>query len=388
MKTQPIRLQPLLLLCLCAGLFPSAAEAIPQFAIVTGNRCVNCHATVQGAGLRDELGRYSTDGTGLITSRWEPLGGSGSLLDGALLVGADARLQMARSHQSPDAGRRVFPMQAAVYSLYRATRAVQVEGSCNFGPKKYDGQQRWTASALIQPTFDFPQLRVGYFQPAIGLRYDDHTVLVRQVADVIGATPLIAPNYAEWGAQLHYYRPRWLELTAGVFNARSLAENTVADSTGRLVPLIDDADRPTWLGRAAVWPRLLDRRLNLVAGGSYLVNGDFALLNLFGGAGIQDRVSVMGGYAASDKDDVRETRNLTLELAYHGIPSVLLTARGEDGSSTLLRTGDDVQMRTRQAVLGAQVFLTPQAVLRPEYRLVDTETFRSGRYALQLHLFY
>jgi len=29
-----------------------------------------------------------------------------------------------------------------------------------------------------------------------------------------------------------------------------------------------------------------------------------------------------------------------------------------------------------------------QLVLRPEYRLMDTETFRSGRYAAQVHVYF
>lgn len=378
----------LMLWLLSAGLLPAAAEAIPQFSLVTGNRCINCHATVQGAGLRDELGRYFTDGTGLVNRQWQPFGEGGALMDGRLLVGADGRIQMARSHQSAEAERRVFPMQAAVYGLYRASGPAQVEGSYNFGPKKFNGQQRWTGSVLLQPSFDYPQLRVGYFQPSIGIRYDDHTMLARQTADVIGASPLIAPNFAEWGAELHYYTPRWLDLSAGLFNARSLAENTVPDSTGQLVSLIDDADHPSLLGRAVLWPRLLERRLNLYAGASYLVNGDVSLLNLFGGAGLRDRVSAMVEYAVSDKEGMRETANLSVDLAYHGLHSVVLTARGETGTSTLLRSGGDIQMRTRQAVLGAQVFLTPQVVLRPEYRVMDTETFRSSRYAAQLHVYY
>ena len=388
MITGKILLLSLFLLFLTATISPHTAQAIPQFSLATGNRCINCHVAVQGAGLRDELGRYSTDGTGLTKAQWQPLGDAGALLDGALLVGADVRVQMARSHQSPDADRRFFPMQAALYSLYRPSGPVQLEGSYNFGPKKFDGQQSWTGSVLLQPSFDFPQLRLGYFQPSIGIRYDDHTTLVRQTADVTGATTLIAPNYAEWGAELHYYKPRWLDLTAGVYNARSLAENTVADSTGQLIPLIENRDRASLLGRAAFWPKLQQGRLNLHAGGSHLVNDDFSLTNLFGGVGIRDRFTLLVDYARSDKADVRETRNLSVDLAYHGLRSIMLTVRGETGITTLPRTGGDVEMRTRQAVLGVQVFLSPQVIFRPEYRLVDTEIFRSGRYAAQLHLFY
>jgi len=39
-------------------------------------------------------------------------------------------------------------------------------------------------------------------------------------------------------------------------------------------------------------------------------------------------------------------------------------------------------------VLGAHVFVLPYVEIRPEYRIVDTDDFRSTRYAFQLHLFY
>ena len=54
----------------------------------------------------------------------------------------------------------------------------------------------------IQPSFKLPRLRIGYFQPSIGVRYDDHTAVVRQIAEGSGPRSLIAPNYAEVGAEL------------------------------------------------------------------------------------------------------------------------------------------------------------------------------------------
>ena len=214
-------------------------------------------------------------------------------------------------------------------------------------------------------------------------------MLARQISSVIGPTPLIAPNYAEYGAELRYYRYRWLSVTAGVYNARSLAENTVLDPAGRQVSLIEDEDHPSLLGRVAFRPQAADGLLNFHLGASVLDNGDFTLTNLFGGVGLRDRLSVMAEYAASDKADIRETRSLTVDLSCQALNSLILTVRGERGTTMHRREGGaKVEVLTRQAVFGAQVFVLPQVVLRPEYRLVDTETFRSTRYAVQLHVFY
>jgi hypothetical protein len=43
---------------------------------------------------------------------------------------------------------------------------------------------------------------------------------------------------------------------------------------------------------------------------------------------------------------------------------------------------------TTQLVLGARLFVLPFVELRPEWRWVDTERYRSSRIAAQLHLFY
>ena len=53
-------------------------------------------------------------------------------------------------------------------------------------------------------------------------------MLVRQIAGSDGS-PLIAPNYAEYGMEFNYNGIDWVTLTAGVFNAESLSENFVVD---------------------------------------------------------------------------------------------------------------------------------------------------------------
>ena len=77
------------------------------------------------------------------------------------------------------------------------------------------GSGRGPRRAIYQPNYNWPALRVGHFQPSIGMRYDDHTMLVRQTPMLPGAASLIAPNYAEYGAEVHYYKKLWLSQTGG-----------------------------------------------------------------------------------------------------------------------------------------------------------------------------
>jgi hypothetical protein len=362
-------------------------EATAQFALLTGNRCINCHVTTQGGAQRDELGQYAMDGVGLLAPN-QTLPGRTAFANGKVLVGADFRAQMARSHVSPNAERKYFPMQAALYTTVRPSQTIKIEGTYNFGPKRYDGQEAWTASLMYQPTFDWPMLRVGHFQPPIGMRYDDHTMLVRQTPDVVGASSLIAPNYAEYGAELHYYRKLWLSVTAGVYGARALSENNVL-TVGQSVSLIQDRDKPSYLGRVVFWPKWLSQMMNFYVGGSLLKNNDFQMTNLFGGVGRQDRVAIMAETAFSDKENLRNTRTVSVDVSLQAKPGLIFYVRGEQGKTTNKRTGQtDIDIVTKQAVLGSQIFLMPQVEIRPEYRLLDTETFRSGRYAVQVHVFY
>ena len=378
-NTKRFRLLGLLILLGWVG----QADALSQFALLTANRCVNCHITAQGGAQRDELGQYSMDGVGLLAPNYV-LPGKTAYADGLVLMGADIRGQMARSHTSPEAERKVFPMQVALYSVVRPSNALKIEGSYNFGPEKYAGQRAWTASAIYQPNYNWPALRIGHFQPSIGMRYDDHTMLVRQTPDVAGATSLIAPNYAEYGAEVHYYKKLWLSLTAGIYSARALSENTVQNAS-----LIENRDKPSFLGRIVLWPKLVEQKMNFYLGGSWLKNGDFLMTNLFAGVGLQDKIAVMAEYVLSDKEGVREAKTASVDITLQAIPGLLLFARGETGEVKHIRTSARaVDLMTQQAVFGIQIFLTPQIELRPEYRILDTETFRSSRYALQLHVFY
>jgi len=368
--------------------------SLPQFAVMNNAKCISCHVAAQGGGLRNFRGWQLLSRTGLFKpdtvklGRLSKLGGeSNSLLNGRLTLGTDIRFQMARSQKSPTAKRRFFPMQAALYGDYRITDWIHTEVSYNFGKKKFNGQQSWTASAIIQPRYSFSQFRVGYFQPSIGIRYDDHTMLVRQIPGADGTT-IIAPNYAEYGAEFTFNEIKWLTATAGIFDNSSLSQDYVIDNSGKQVQLVDkNKNHLSTLGRIVFLSTLFSGKGNVLTGGSYYANDDFSLVNAFGGLGFDGKIALLADFARSDKKNMRTTNTFSMELSYKVLDSLVAFVRGENGKTFSTISSKDIKTYTKQGVIGAEIFILPYIELRPEYRYMDTERFTSTRWAVQIHVF-
>ncbi len=369
------------------------AWALPQFFLLTGNRCINCHVQPQGGGLRNELGWYSYSDVGLIQPKtlgleeiFELISETNSPFDGLLTIGFDFRLQSARKHNSPDAERRTFPMQMSLYGALNPTEWLTVEAAYNFGPQRYAGQQPWHASVLLQPTVKFPQFRLGFFRPAIGMRSDDHTLLISQIPTTIPQA-LIPPAYAEWGAQMTYEAVKWLTIVAGAFTAQSLAQHQLQDENGNPIPLVD-SQKVSLLGKIVLWKHLRSFGVTGYFGASIYGQHDFSLSNLFAGIGVEDQLSLSFEYAHSEKLGLRTTNVFSAELFWQASEWLLLYLRGETGGTRITASDPAARSYAQQAIVGAQIFLFPYIAIRPEYRLLDTDQYRSTRYAIQLHLFY
>ncbi|MBL7990555.1 MAG: hypothetical protein JNN25_03880 [Candidatus Kapabacteria bacterium] len=394
------------------------ADALPQFTLLTGNKCLNCHISTQGGGLRNDLGWYMAKDMKLFSAHSVGLefiekAESNSLADGALIFGFDARLQMTRSPRTVNAETRFIPMQTAVYGAWIAAPWLTLEGMVDVGALArqasgaglpFAGQQAWSASAMIQPSLALPQLRIGHFQPSIGIRYDDHTMLVRQVAGA-NTIPIIAPNFAEYGAELNYDGLQWLSLSAGAYLPRSLAQIRTINKYGESVPLLGDslasaatasnlgtlAASPSYLARFAISPRTDDHVFNSYFGASYFINRSFSMVNIFAGVGLSDRAALQGEYVLSGISEGRQTRNYSVMFTYQALSGLLPFVRFERGITQVSApnaTNGIAELYSVQATIGAQIFPLPFIELRPEFRYYDTESFRSTRWNLQLHLYY
>ncbi|TAE31853.1 MAG: hypothetical protein EAZ92_02265 [Candidatus Kapaibacterium sp.] len=388
-------------------------QALPQFSLMTGNRCLTCHITTQGGGIRGELGWYASKDVGMLKPKDIPLlkelyaldGESNSFFDNTLTFGMDLRAQYAQTARSTTIPGRFFPMQLSLHAAFTPTQWLTVEGTLNAATfwRRYAGQPAWAASVIIQPDYTLPQLRVGHFQPSIGMRYDDHTMLIRQVAgsSFPNGQPLIAPYYADWGAEINYDGLKWLSLTAGAFLPNNLAQSLTVDERGSGIPPISIISKlpenptlqqqfasPTLLGRALVWLRTEDHALNGHLGASVLNNGTFTLINAFAGAGLTDALSLMGEYALSGIKDGRQTRNYSVELTYRPFSWLYPFVRYEYGTTRQAIPGGIGDYYTRQIVGGVQWFVLPYIELRPEVRYVETEAYSGTRFAAQIHIFY
>jgi hypothetical protein len=359
----------------------------------------------QGGGTRNDLGWYTyrdvsafQPAKGIMEDFWGIQDTLREWIGAKSNIGFDMRFQYIRS-RNPESEASFFPMQFSVYGHHQFTPWLGIEGAYNVGPIRYKGQQSWSGSVLLQPGIDLPQVRIGMFQPTIGIKNDDHTTLNRQIAadwltpEIL--TPysqmsLIAPHFASPGIELGYEGLHWLSVHAGVFSNSILNQNAVThDTSGSLA----------FTSRIMFWPRFFENSLNTYIGASILVNGEMSITQLMLGVGLTDRLSLNIESTLSNisHDRCIEPRNITFrpgesrtvsaELMYQIEPWLLPYIRSE-----YAELNQDANMQStiiRQFIIGAQIFVLPNVEFRPEYRIFDT--FRPGmigRWGAQLHLYY
>lgn len=390
-----------LLVGLSALIFgPVELSALPHMSLTAGSPCSTCHVSPQGGAARNEIGWGNEHFMGMVG--WRKLGlerfeeaEDASLAGGKLLLGADVRLQIARlGRPTPKAGAdakdaifegnvpadppeiRAIPMQMQPYLTVLATPWLTLTGSYNVGYHKsrYPGMTPLDASVIVHPGRGKPVLRAGLIQPSIGIRHDDHTMLLRADA-AAPRTPIIPPNYNEPGAEVQWQPVSWLRAEAGAFMTRNLHD---------VMPDAVDSTGPGWLGRVTWLPQVLDLHLNGWLGASLFGAGDFKMLNVFAGVGKDKRVALQVEASKSWTGEGRETTNGMAMLTVPLQSWIAIEARVERANTV----ADGHTHTTDALVLGTQFFPIGYLELRPEYRLIKTDEYALGQYTLQMHAFF
>ncbi len=261
----------LLVLSLGLILAPSAAGAMPRFAVQQGVPCSMCHANPTGGGARTAYGRGPYARQILSGSFGTPNGGFPALdptLDEWLALGADVRaafnVALPRSDvpasRALEATHGFLPMQADIYLHATPSPYLDIY---------YDQGIFGSHEIFVRPRLGILSLKAGKFVPAYGWRLPDHTIWTREALG-------FGPRAKDTGLALVLDHPN-LTVELGTFNG---AGSDVFLDTDRL---------RAWVGRAE--GRVSLGRMHFHVGGS-------AYWNLAGRAGSRTetiRAGLFGG---------------------------------------------------------------------------------------------
>jgi hypothetical protein len=401
----------------------------PEYSILQsyGTKCSNCHVNIQGGGERTLGGWMSRNQTSIIDPStigigkiYDFLQNTNQAWNGKITYGLDFRWEDARwgyqevvQQRNPPLTDTVLSkplrdnmiMQFDPYLSIKPFDFLELEGFYNFAYdieqfKRYPGQQPYAFSIKVKPADYLPELRVGYFQPEIGTKWDDHSLLVRQVIGSSRSSLLIPDDYAEWGAELDYESIPWLGVGLGVFDSKVMKNLTLPNQTGSSIPVVSGNTTSLFFKLAFYPPEWIPGFTNFFGGyfminsplktdnGIYFANNYYAIGDLFFNIGMTDKFALMTEYMWSKKEDLRTTNNLSFELTYQPLDAAYVYARYEVGNTDYLPVS--TSYHANQYVLGTKIFLLPYIALIPEYRVFDRANVPGyfAEWAFQLHIFY
>lgn len=378
-------------------LFTLSAVSIsrPHYTMLTANRCINCHYDGNGSGIRNDLGWYSQNSNSLINPKSIGIKGLYDLLESndiykdKVSVGFDTRIQSAKLGGPRGAERETFLMQATPYLRIQPYKWLNIYGKYNFSDKTYPGQSNYGYEIKIQPNWKYPYLRAGFIQPNIGQRYDDHTTMIKNATGLFWSSPMIPPDYHEYGFEIGYESLKWLGVYAGIYSSDNLSDISFLGNQGQQFYLAD-SDELSGNIKIKVNKSFLRNTYNIELGNSYYFNNYFNLYNIYLNLGWTDKLALLSEVSVSNRNNFQDTDNYLAELSYKLLNPLILYFRYENANTVITNSDENSSFKAQQAVIGASVILLPYIEIRPEYRIFDRSNYPdySAQYAVQLHLFY
>lgn len=430
-----LNFKALVLVFLC----PTFVFAVPRMSMTAGTPCATCHVNPSGSGLRTEVGFDTSRELSLISVHDLVHGpralerSIGQTFESAqneffhhkVSTGLDVRFQWAHLGEPKavyDDGTRMvvepdmtmFPMQIQPYLKVGLSKAVSVYGSYSMGPNTHKGEACDTVFAG-QSCFDAAlqyenvrglTVRTGMIQPTIGMRWDDHTILTRGDA-AQRRTPIIPPNYAEWGGEVSYQPMSSLRGELGVFESSNLESALNAGQAQATVAPVSYLGRVSYLPHFQIggskasdedddWDSDDDDDEDEVISSSPPINGHvwlsssvygsgaFHLVTGVAGLGLSNGLAIYSEISHSIQGDDYTTLNGMFGASWAVIDSAVPSVRVERAQTD---AGDDKTV-VEAFVASLEFFPISFVEIRPEYRIVRTADFIFGQPTVQLHLFY
>lgn len=255
----------------------NAALALPQFALMTGMECLNCHVNPTGGELRNpyESSEFVDDHLRLLPAHGHEFNFNPQLAKD-ILIGGDVRFQYLYDGQTKNT--TFQSMEGAIYSsihLYTSTRLYIKYDFVNtanevYGMYDFNAGDSW--------------VKVGAFSPSYGVRLDDHTAYTRggnfgylQGIPQLGL--IFGPDYRSLGVELGSKLGRFLV--------------TVDAANGDGFSNINFNSKKDFIGRVEY---LTKGFVNFMLGGSAYLSSGTTMYGFHTGIGVADRLTLLSEY--------------------------------------------------------------------------------------------
>jgi len=364
---QEVPMRPSLVTAIVAILLFFDAQALPKFAARTNQSCQHCHVNPSGGGMRTFYGATVYGRELLPVPIWledYSIGEFSPKLNDNISIGADFRSVFLYQDDPIESRNTFFQMQSDLYLSARIAR-----NSSLYLAKGIGNRFEAFGQAQVLPMKGY--VKAGWFEPAYGLKMDDHTIFVR-------AKTLFPMNGGHDAGLEIGVQPGRLNVVLFVGNGS---------------PATRDPDRfKAILGRAE--SAFSFNQLKIRVGGSYYNNAqNDGVTTLFGGFAA---ASLGANLTALAEVDVRREYRNTLRTTRQGLITFFelnyVVTPGLEAKVGYDFYDPDVDIQSgseERFVVGLEFFplsgieLRPQVVVRKE-KPVDLE---NNQLMLVLHLY-
>ncbi len=383
---------------LLLGFLSLSANALPRFTLMSGQPCMACHVNPTGGAMRNSYGTQMVSMGDLPMWRSDSFEVSTRLTPN-ISFGADTRAQMLSANSlynfsatppGPGAGGTAFqPMQASIYLNVDLTENISVYIKNDFITS--GGFEFW-GIARILPNDGY--IKVGAFQPAIGLRVDDHTSFTRdgdytQDGKYWGFG--IYPNSKDVGLEVGEYFDNFFvcaSVTNGEFPLGNVGAATAAPNF---------TPNKAFTGRLE-YTNLITDDIGIMLGASGFVNDS---LNIYGGfGGIRVGVATITADYEMGKNltsggmtDTTNANALMMELSVKIIQGLYGTLKYDSFTPDQANTSANNVARW---TIGAEWYPVNFVEIIPQFRMLKENSTAVGatastantlnEFLLQLHL--
>jgi hypothetical protein len=356
-------------------LFLNELDALPRFALMQKDKCIDCHVNPTGGIVRNENGFFfGKNVISLISPREQDFKLSPKLTEN-ILFGFDYRSQILYSNEKKRADFQ--DMTGSVYLSASVSEKIDVLARYDFV------NAIWEAYGIARILPNDSYIKIGSFVPNFGIRLDDHTSYTRGgdfgllFSRGVSRGLVYNPFFVETGLEVGVNISNFGLLTASIgkskFNPPLTADPNVT-ARMELNPIAGDAALLFGSSFASIKTKVLGNILNTK------LYGGFAAIGF-------NRFSILSEYDIAADYLVRDTKSsaFMLEVSY-------LLSVGLEAIVRFDHFDPDINIEKDEhahLIIGLEFFPYSFIELRPQYRIkIEEPEVDNNSFVLQFHFWY